>query len=82
METHGPDDPYYHIRFLAGLTPRKPDPDFDIDEDKYFNFCEKFFQPERFVQFLQETLCTYPATNDFLIKCLAVANKEQQHFDT
>ena len=35
-----------------------------------------------FVTFLQTILCTYNATNDFLIKCLFIANKERDLFGT
>jgi len=54
----------------------------NFDEDKYYQFCDQFFQKKKFVDFLHHTLCTYPAINDFLIQCLAHANHEQDHFDT
>lgn len=72
------NDPYRHLLLLAG----HDDGEEDLDEDKYFDFCEKFFQKEKFVSFLHSTLCTYPAINDFLTQCLAHANQHQEHFDT
>jgi hypothetical protein len=73
------NDPYKQLLLLAGNSLDEND---ELDEDKYFAFLDAFFQSEKFISFLHSTLCTYPAINDFLIKCLAHANKHQDHFDT
>lgn len=70
-------DPYKHLLAMFYMPGSE-----DIKEDEYISFCEEFFKPKKFVQFLHTTLCTYPAINDFLIQCLAHANQEQKHFDT
>lgn len=70
------NDPYHQLLTMFTLK------DGEINEDKYEAFCKAFFKPKKFVEFLHSTLCTYPAINDFLIQCLAHANKNQDGFDT
>ena len=58
--------------------------DGEIDEEQYklLMACMAQTGPDDFVDFLRTTLCTYPAVNDFLVKCLYIANQDREFFDT
>ena len=78
-------DPYRMLLIEAGVIDLNNDPEFEIDEDKFSLFLcgqDGFYNPEKFLDFMRRTLCTYPAINDFLIQTLALANKDREHFDT
>jgi hypothetical protein len=55
-----------------------------FDEEAYQKLHKQLIDkgPEHFVAFLHNTLCIYPVVNDFLVKCLSIANRNRDYFDT